>query len=98
MSEQKTPLDECIRLVSEALPGVSAKPDVFLNTEGQEFWFTDFEFEGHGAVAQYHPSFGFGISSSEEYGFTHKPDLAFETLEELVQKIIELMRTKTRTS
>ena len=91
-----TPVQHFERLVTAALPRVAVRVDRPARDDGH--WFFDLSLDGHEATAEWHPAHGFGVSSPAlESGYGEGPEEVFGDAEAAATRVVELLRTRTRT-
>lgn len=92
----KRPLKQLIDKVNEALPGVTVRVDAPGQSDGH--WFVDLTLGGHEVVVEWRPKRGFGVSSPAlEAGYGEGPEEVHEDAKQAAARVIELLRTRTRT-
>jgi DNA-binding transcriptional regulator YiaG len=90
-----TPLAKLATLLQKALPRVQvtfAEPAA-PNGVG----FLDAEYSGNVLAVQWQKKSHFGVSSPEGHGYGEKPDEVYRTAEETAARMIELLRSGSRT-
>jgi len=91
----KDRIEEFVRLLHKRLPKTACEVDAPSRPNGD--WFIDIRLGDRSFVVQFRPDLGFGLSSTPSEGIGEGPDEFFEDEHEILERLIELLQTKTRT-
>jgi DNA-binding XRE family transcriptional regulator len=91
----KKRIEKMVALLRDRLPGVRLEVDVPARASGT--WFIDLRTGDQSLVVEFRPKLGFGISSTPSEGYGEGVDEFFPETEAAVERIVELIRSRTRT-
>jgi DNA-binding XRE family transcriptional regulator len=90
-----TPIERLKRNLNKRLPEATVELDSPAKETGR--WYLDVELDGHGVIVAWSPRHGFGVSSSEEYGYGEGHDEVYRDARKVLPRVIELLQEKRRT-
>lgn len=85
-----------IRLLRKRIPRAACEVDAPSQPNGG--WFIDVAVEDRTFVIEFRPDLGFGMSSTPTEGLGEGADEFFEAASEVVERMAELLHTKSRTA
>ena len=84
-----------VRLLRKHLPNLTCEVDAPSRPKGD--WFLDLKQGDRSFVVEFRPDLGFGLSSTPSEGLGEGPDEFFEDEHDVVERLVELLRTGIRT-
>lgn len=91
----KDRVEDFVRLLRKRIPKLTCEVDAPARPNGD--WFIDLKLGDRSFVIEFRPDLGFGLSSTPSEGLGEGPDEFFEDEGDVVERLAELLHTKTRT-